>query len=87
MFLILLLRRTHFRVLLYRICTGGLVCSWKVVTISDPNLRVKHKKYLIKFKQKVVRYAKEHSVNQTAEKFAIHLKVCILESPTSSFQV
>ena len=86
MFLILLLCRTHFRVLLYRICTGGLVCSWKVVTMPNQNLRVKHKKNTIKFKEEVVRYAKEHSVNQTAEKFAIHLKICIVEYPASFFQ-
>ena len=55
--------------------------------MSNPNLHMKHENYTIKFKEEVVRYAKEHSVNQTAEKFAIHLKICILESPTSSFQV
>ena len=38
------------------------------------NLRVKHKKYTIKFKEEVVRYVKEHSVNETADKFGIHGK-------------
>ena len=38
------------------------------------NLCVKHKKYTIKFKEEVVRYVKEHSVNETADKFEIHGK-------------
>ena len=33
---------------------------------------MKHKKYTIKFTEEVVRYSKEHSVNETAEKFGIH---------------
>ena len=40
--------------------------------MSNPNIRVKHKKYTIK--EEVVGYAKEHSVNETAEKFGIHRK-------------
>ena len=40
----------------------------------NPNLRVKHKKYTIKFKEEAVRYKKEHSVNKTAKKFGIHRK-------------
>ena len=51
-----------------------MVCSWEVATKSYPNLRVKHKKYIIKFKGEAIRYAKEHSVNETAEKFGIHRK-------------
>ena len=42
--------------------------------MSNPNLRMNHKKYTIKFKEEVVRYAKEHSVNETAKKFGIHRK-------------
>ena len=42
--------------------------------MSNPNLRAKHKKYIIKFKEEVVSYAKEHSVNETAKKFRIHRK-------------
>ena len=42
--------------------------------MCNPNLRVKHKKYKIKFKEEVVRYAKEYSVNETAKKFGIHRK-------------
>ena len=42
--------------------------------MSNPNFRMKHKKYTIKFKEKVVRYENEHSVNETAKKFGIHRK-------------
>ena len=42
--------------------------------MSNPNLRVKHKKYAIKFKEEAVRYAKKNSVNKTAKKFGIHRK-------------
>ena len=42
--------------------------------MTNPNLRAKHKKYIIKFKEEVVSYAKEHSVNETAKKFRIHRK-------------
>ena len=42
--------------------------------MSNPNLRVKRKKYTIKFKEEAVRYTKEHSVNKTAKKFGIHRK-------------
>ena len=42
--------------------------------MSNPNLRVKRKKYTIKFKEEAVRYAKKNSVNKTAKKFGIHRK-------------
>ena len=42
--------------------------------MCNPNLRVKHKKYTIKFKEEDIRYTKEHSVNKTAKKFGIHRK-------------
>ena len=42
--------------------------------MSNPNLRLKYKKCTIKFKEEVVRYSKEHSVNETGEKFGIHRK-------------
>lgn len=42
--------------------------------MSNPRLTIKHKKYTIKFKQEVVKYAKEHSVVATAEKFRINRK-------------
>ena len=35
---------------------------------------MKHRKYTIKFKEEAVGYAKEHSVNETAEKLGIHRK-------------
>ena len=69
MFLILLLSRTHFCVLLYIILYWWLGLVW-----GSSNLRVKNKKYRIKFKEEVVRYAKEHSVDETAKKFRIHRK-------------
>ena len=42
--------------------------------MSNPNLRVKHIKYRIKFKEEVVKHAKEHSVNETAEQFEKYRK-------------
>ena len=42
--------------------------------MSNPNLHMKHENYTIKFKEDVVRDAKEHSVNETVEKFTIHRK-------------
>ena len=42
--------------------------------MPSPGLAVKHKKYTIKFKEEVVKYAKEHSVVATAQKFRIHRK-------------
>ena len=53
MFLILLLSRTHFCVLLYIILYWWLGLVW-----GNSNLCVKNKKYTIKFKEQVVRYAK-----------------------------
>ena len=70
MFLTLLLCRTHFCVLLYIILYWWLGLVW-----GNSNLRVKNKKYTIKFKKEVVvRYAKEYSVDETAKKFRIHRK-------------
>ena len=42
-----------------------------------PNLNrcVKHKKYTIKFKKEVVRYAKEHSVKETFHTFVGYRKI------------
>ena len=37
--------------------------------------QAKHKNYFIKFKKEVVEYAKEHSVNSTADKFGVQRKI------------
>ena len=41
---------------------------------STEDLKTKHKKYSLKFKQEVVAYAKQNSVNSAATKFLIHRK-------------
>ena len=63
----------HFCMLLYLIlyCWLGLFLGICHNILSKP---VKHKKYTIRFKKEIVRYAKEHSVNKTADKFGIHRK-------------
>ena len=41
---------------------------------STENLKVRHKKYTLKFKKEVAAYANENSIRSAAEKFGIHRK-------------
>lgn len=46
----------------------------KMADGETESLKIKHRKYTLKFKQEVILYAKQNSVNAAANKFGIHRK-------------